>query len=52
MRNGMCRRMLQSGAALKAIVRSSEGKLQEVSEGVQFEIVSKCRHFVSLVITL
>ena len=43
--------MLQSGAALKAIVKSLEGKVQEVSEGVQFEIVSKCRHFVSLVST-
>ena len=43
--------MLQSGAALKAIVKSLEGKVQEVSEGVQFEIVSKCRHFVSLVTT-
>ena len=43
--------MLQSGAALKAIVKSLEGKVQEVSEGVQFEIVSTCRHFVSLVTT-
>ena len=43
--------MLQSGTALKAIVKSLEGKVQEVSEGVQFEIVSKCRHFVSLVTT-
>ena len=30
MRNGMCRKVLQSGAALKAIVRSLEGKVREV----------------------
>jgi hypothetical protein len=39
------RKLLESGAALL------EGKVQEVSEGVQFEIVSKCSHFVSLVTT-
>ena len=48
MRNGMCRKILRSGAALEAIVRRG---VQEVSEGVQFEMVSKCRHFVSRVST-
>jgi len=31
--------------------RSLEGEVQEVSEGVQFEMVPKCKHFVSLVST-
>jgi len=48
MRNGMCCKMLQSGLHWR---RSLEGKVQEDSEGVQFEIVSKCRLFVSLATT-
>ena len=91
MLNSMFRKVLQSGAALKAIVRSSnqenrgfsgfypfrlsgdpviaycaegkprdlvgflnywlEGEVQEVTEGVQFEIASKCTHFFPLVTT-
>ena len=39
------RKLLESGAALL------EGKVQEVSEGVQFEMVPKCKRFVSLVST-
>jgi hypothetical protein len=31
--------------------RSLKGEVHEVSEGLQFEMVSKCRHFVSLVST-
>jgi hypothetical protein len=31
--------------------RSLEGEVQEALEGVQFEMVSKCRHFVSVVST-
>jgi len=50
MRNGMCRKILRSGAALKAMI-SIEGEVQEVSEGVQFEMVSKCRIFVSVAST-
>ena len=48
MRNGMCRKILRSGAALEAIVRRG---VQEVSEGVQFEMVSKCRIVVSVAST-
>jgi hypothetical protein len=31
--------------------RSLEGEVQEVSEGVEFEMVSKCRIFVSVAST-
>ena len=31
--------------------RSLEGEVQEVSEGVQFEMVSKCRIFVTVAST-
>ena len=48
MRNGMCRKFLSSGAALENCRRSLEGEVQEVSEGVQFEMLSKCRIFVSV----
>jgi len=30
--NSMCRKVIQSGAALKAIVRGVEGKVEEVTE--------------------
>ena len=36
---------------VEAMRRSLEGEVQEVSEGVQFEMVPKCKHFVSLVST-
>jgi len=35
----------------QAIDASLEGKVQDVPGGVQFEIMSKCRHFVSLATT-
>ena len=33
---------------VEAMRRSLEGEVQEVSEGVQFEMLSKCRIFVSV----
>ena len=48
MRHGMCRKMRQSGAALKAIVRGERVRSNRITEGVQFEMVSKCTYFLRI----
>ena len=48
MRNGSNRKVLQSGAALKAIVRGERVRSNRITEGVQFEMVSKCTYFLRI----
>ena len=50
MRNGMCHKMHQSGAALKAIVRGEITRSDRrcIVYSVQFVMVSKCAHFLRI----